>query len=246
MILRETFCEDGQTAFTLAEVLVTLGIIGVVAAMTLPSVIATHKKHEAEARLKKVYSTLNQAFLAAQAKHGEAKYWPEWDDAEVILEMYFAPELNSSKLYGKAVSVTKAMCYDGKNPNLGIVNPDGKPVSGYQYSWMTNVYISYPFYEHETASIKLMDGSCVGLNPDITLPHASQKTFLVDINGSNRAPNKAGYDLFFFVVDDNSIRPYGHNFNDINRDSGCNKDVFASGKTCAAKIMSDNWTIKYW
>ena len=37
--------------FTLAEVLITLGIIGVVAAMTLPSVIHNYKKKEASSRL---------------------------------------------------------------------------------------------------------------------------------------------------------------------------------------------------
>ena len=42
-----------QTAFTLAEVLITLGIIGVVAAMTLPSLIANHQKQVYVTGLKK-------------------------------------------------------------------------------------------------------------------------------------------------------------------------------------------------
>lgn len=48
--------------FTLAEVLITLGIIGVVAAMTMPSLIASHKEKETVSKLKKVYSTLSNAF----------------------------------------------------------------------------------------------------------------------------------------------------------------------------------------
>ena len=36
-----------KTAFTLAEVLITLGIIGIVAAMTLPTLIASYNKQEA-------------------------------------------------------------------------------------------------------------------------------------------------------------------------------------------------------
>ena len=49
------FCN--KNAFTLAEVLITLGIIGVVAAMTMPSLIASHKEKETVSKLKKVYST---------------------------------------------------------------------------------------------------------------------------------------------------------------------------------------------
>ena len=53
-------------AFTLAEVLVTLGIIGVVAALTMPSLIQNHNKQIIETRLKKFYSTINQAILMAE------------------------------------------------------------------------------------------------------------------------------------------------------------------------------------
>jgi prepilin-type N-terminal cleavage/methylation domain-containing protein len=47
-------------AFTLAEVLITLGIIGVVAAMTLPTLIQNHKNRELQTQFKKSYSTLSQ------------------------------------------------------------------------------------------------------------------------------------------------------------------------------------------
>ncbi len=50
-----------KAAFALAEVLITLGIIGVVAALTMPVLIANHRKTEAVTRLKKVYTTINQA-----------------------------------------------------------------------------------------------------------------------------------------------------------------------------------------
>lgn len=42
-----------KQAFTLAEVLITLGIIGVVASMTLPALIQTNKNAEVESKLKK-------------------------------------------------------------------------------------------------------------------------------------------------------------------------------------------------
>ena len=51
-----------KAAFTLAEVLITLGIIGVVAAMTMPTLIANYQKQVATTRLKKFYTTYSQAY----------------------------------------------------------------------------------------------------------------------------------------------------------------------------------------
>ncbi len=52
--------------FTLAEVLITLGIIGVVAAMTIPVMISSYNKHITETRLKNsiLYSTKQSNFLS--------------------------------------------------------------------------------------------------------------------------------------------------------------------------------------
>ena len=50
-------------AFTLAEVLITLGIIGVVAALTLPTQIQTNTNLEVEAKLKKFCTIMNQAIM---------------------------------------------------------------------------------------------------------------------------------------------------------------------------------------
>ena len=50
-----------KNAFTLAEVLITLGIIGIVVALTLPTLIQNHRNQVVETRLKKFYSTINQA-----------------------------------------------------------------------------------------------------------------------------------------------------------------------------------------
>ena len=56
--------------FTLAEVLITLGIIGVVAAMTIPTLIANTRSQQYRSRLKKTISTLSQAARMSQAQYG--------------------------------------------------------------------------------------------------------------------------------------------------------------------------------
>lgn len=61
--------------FTLAEILITLGIIGIVAALTLPALIQKQQKLETTARLKKFYSTMQQAILYSENDNGEMKNW---------------------------------------------------------------------------------------------------------------------------------------------------------------------------
>ncbi|MBP3923664.1 type II secretion system protein [bacterium] len=67
--------ERVKHAFTLAEVLITLGIIGIVAAMTLPSLVQKYKEKQRVTQLKKAYSVLNQAFLMAVNDYGTPDEW---------------------------------------------------------------------------------------------------------------------------------------------------------------------------
>ena len=79
-------------AFTLAEVLVTLGIIGIVAALTMPAIIANHQKKETVAKLKKVYSVLQQATTFAKQEYGEVSEW-DYSDPYEFGQKYFKPYL---------------------------------------------------------------------------------------------------------------------------------------------------------
>src|SRR5574344_2677103 len=62
-----------KTAFTLAEVLIVLGIIGIVAAMTIPTLMNKIQKHEYVVGLKKEYSMLNSGFAHILADEGVDK-----------------------------------------------------------------------------------------------------------------------------------------------------------------------------
>ncbi len=64
-----------RCAFTLAEVLITLGIIGIVAAMTLPALIQSNANRVVETRLAKFYSSINQAVMMAEVTYGDKKEW---------------------------------------------------------------------------------------------------------------------------------------------------------------------------
>ena len=122
-----------RAAFTLAEVLITLGIIGVVAAMTMPVLIQNHKKSEATARLKKFYSTMSQAILLSENDNGPAKQWTKadniakdpdtglYDDADAVnTEIYFNTYLKNYLKYLKTekdedTNLFKVMMNDGSS-----------------------------------------------------------------------------------------------------------------------------------
>lgn len=61
--------------FTLAEVLITLGIIGVVAALTMPALIQNYRNQVVETRLKKFYSTMNQAIAMSIKDNDDVETW---------------------------------------------------------------------------------------------------------------------------------------------------------------------------
>lgn len=71
------------TGFTLAEVLITLGIIGVVAALTLPALVQKNQEKSNIVRLKKVYSILSQAYLFAVEEYGTPDLWNLKGKAEI-------------------------------------------------------------------------------------------------------------------------------------------------------------------
>ena len=88
-------------AFTLAEVLITLGIIGVVAAMTMPALIANTKKSEISAKLKKFNTTMAQCVLLSEQDNGPAEEWSnpgEYDtfDLDKFFKTYLAPYIKYS------------------------------------------------------------------------------------------------------------------------------------------------------
>ena len=99
---KRTACTDTlkgncKNAFTLAEVLVTLGIIGVVAAMTLPAVVQKYRNHVVETRLQKFYTVFNQAIKLAEVKYGDKKDW-YIDASGVELDDEGNPILSTSEI----------------------------------------------------------------------------------------------------------------------------------------------------
>ena len=114
-------------AFTLAEVLISLGIIGVVAAMTLPALVQKKTNSEVEAKLKKIYSAMNQAILLSEIDNGPKEYWPHscGEYADIDCETYYNKYFLK---YLKNVSHKEFEAYGGYN--IAIYFADGTVLVG--------------------------------------------------------------------------------------------------------------------
>ena len=64
-----------KRAFTMAEVLITIGVVGLIAALTIPQLIEGYQKKETVTRLKRSYTLIQQAIRMAEGENDEFKYW---------------------------------------------------------------------------------------------------------------------------------------------------------------------------
>ena len=114
--------------FTLAEVLITLGIIGVIAALTLPAVITKYKKQATASKLKKAYSELSQAIVLSEVENGPFYTWdlmPFGQSREFFdkyLRKYFKSTLKEDKT--QDVSHSYAIILSNGSTLVSSVHPD--------------------------------------------------------------------------------------------------------------------------
>lgn len=152
-----------KTAFTLAEVLITLGIIGVVAALTLPSLVQEYRDKAIVAQTKKTYSTFSQLLLLAK-KDGKSlddvlRAATSKEEASMAMLNYFLPYLNVVKNCGLE---RNAGCFGHDVPYYRL--------NGTEYiGWGSPVYDSFP----DRAKVKLADGTSIafytGEMPDVIM-----------------------------------------------------------------------------
>lgn len=112
--------------FTLAEVLITLGVIGVVAAMTIPTLMSAYNRHVVETRLYKIHSTFMQGIRMAQA-NSDSNFTVQnpttgkedvngfsWENSKLVFDEYFAPVFKISHTYPEGTRF-KVYSTDGQN-----------------------------------------------------------------------------------------------------------------------------------
>ena len=213
-----------KIAFTLAEVLITLGIIGVVAAMTMPTIIGHYKRQETLSRLKKAYSIINQALKMSEAANGEYEYWDSGFDvgAKEYLNKYWLPYFNVLKICNNSSECN----YDNDYPY--------KLLNGNSYSMgFASNSRRIPFITTDGILFSISIGA--GTNEALSV----DSTIYIDINGS-KEPNTLGKDYFMFkLVKNKGILPNGYNTDQNKIYANCSKT--GSGEYCAQWIMMNGW-----
>ena len=107
-------------AFTLAETLVVMGIIGVVAALTIPNLNQSTGDREKVAKLKKVYSNLEDAFGRATAVYGPVDEWSNGVDAnQEVLISRFTDRITEFMKISKKVNFDTFISADGAEFTVG-------------------------------------------------------------------------------------------------------------------------------
>lgn len=216
-----------QKGFTLAEVLITLVIIGIIAAITIPSLMNKTNEQETVVAVKKAYSVFGQAFQRMVAENGEI--YPSTLGADSIeattnFAEKFIPYLNTQKICGIK---TGEDCW--ATSNNGVY----KFLDGSEWADWNNVATEYKFV--------LGDGTFVGIHSDNVYDsrgtsEALQYSFAtinVDING-DKGPNVCGIDVFGFIVTKYGIVLTGLPDSTYGTISDCRQ----FGKYCSAWIVT--------
>lgn len=94
-----------KQGFTLAETLITIAIIGIVAALTIPSLITKYNEFITTTRLKKTYSELLQVIKLSEADNGSFREWDYGLSYENFAKKYIMPYFKDSKPYSSAIQV---------------------------------------------------------------------------------------------------------------------------------------------
>ena len=223
-------------AFTLEEVLITIGIVGIVAALTLPILNAKIQKDITVEKLKQTYSILHQAIKLSESENGDLGSWIFKTSGDRFYETYLEKYLKISK------------------KNIDISNVKYKQLNG-------NTMSGWGLYFSKVARISLTNG--VNLYFFNSSQRSGDNTafefIYADTNGLKK-PNQLGKDLFYYTIDAQyGLSAYGIGksgnketlyetkparkilLGDGNSNS-CNKTK--SGAYCLLLIMVDDWKIK--
>lgn len=169
-------------AFTLAETLIVMGIIGVVAALTIPNLNSSTADKEKVAKVKKIYSNLNDALGRAQAVYGPIDEWKA--DTRTRVEV----------IGDRITEFMKVSKNCGMKANQGCLSKKVYNIRGYQIANGDDQTDIYKFLLADGTSVRVSTGG----------------SFSVDIDGPNKGSGVYSKDLFGFSIVDGQLFPQGY------------------------------------
>ncbi len=189
MFSKNTIKNFKLSGFTLAEVLITLGIIGVVAAITIPNLMTSYKRIVLDSKFRKTYANLHQV----------VKQWQDYEEDDVYALYYDATDKKGDALRTSFYSFLKGSYNANVGPESGLktyyTSAKGSTTKVHYCppSSCAHPYVkSFSGYDGVTYKISARDGFI---------------NIAVDINGYDSPPNKWGIDLFDFdYTSDNVLK----------------------------------------
>ena len=215
-------------AFTLAEVLVTLGIIGVVSAMTVPTLMQNYQRQSYVTQLHKVYNEVEQALLRYQTDRNALNLTEAGLSSQAAWNA-MVPQ------YFKTVKV----CDSSLTPCFPETS---------SYKKISGVALNANVYSVQTSYV-LASGASVRFYRAVS---GNRICYLqVDVNGQ-KGPNILGRDLFTLSIyndgtidDDGSSAPLSEADRNTLFERDCNGNTGAGDYGCFGKILNDNWQMTY-
>ena len=209
-------------AFTLAETLIVIGIIGVVAALTLPNLNHATGDKETVTKVKKIYSSYVDAFDRAQAIYGPVDEWftNDTDESEIVAK--FASRISEFMKVSKSCG-NAAGCYDDSRAKF----LDGSSASSFA---ICNTYTN-------RQTFVLADG----LSFCVIKDRAESRILLyTDIDGVKKGKSQWGYDLFNFMVyidgsKSGDLKPCGLHLDDFSEEY-VKSECFTKGLVCTSWV----------
>lgn len=225
-----------EPAFTLAEILITLMIIGTISAITIPGLKQHATQEEYISRAKKAYSSIAQATKLIETQHGEIKRWGKLTGSAGEDENSEENEENESAPNG----VTKAFEYYRERLNIVKSCTDGtagcwtqtKQLDGSSYGNANNAKKSSIAFQTADGMYWNIFGQTTTEEYGVNSAETDSIIIFTDTNGEKK-PNTLGLDVFVFIVNpDRGVLPAGSDNNSTN----C-QNSNSSGIDCAAKLI---------
>lgn len=222
-----------KSAFSLAETLVTLVIIGIIAAIVIPSIMTSHRKLVNQVQLRKIYSVLTQISQMVIGEYGDLPYSDFYDGSSDKVQEWFA-------YYIKPYLKVDKVCYDEEGcwsypatymNGTNISNLSARGIGGNIVTFTTIEGILFNLDGNVPTDLYDLYG--VESDNDAVVLH-------VDINGT-KPPNIYGKDIFVFVFTNKGFVPAGNDKTRAQVNAECSED--GRGVWCISKIARNNWKL---
>lgn len=225
-----------KKGFTLAEVLLTLAIVGIVAALTIPALLNSTGNQETISQLKKVNTELNQAFQLIINDNNSSFVDVIAADTNNDLRNKFAEKINFTKTCNQGT----AGCYASGLKDLYGSNAG--------HNFIANGSTAITPNNMNYAFINVSKNCTSGLYTENSVAKSCGEIY-VDLNGF-KGPNTFGKDIFNFLVTREKIVPQGmEGTNTYTSDwATCNPAQDRGGWggiACTYRIIKEGWAINY-